>query len=533
MKKLLSVFAAAAVLFGFASCSGDMHDSVVSSLYAEGDFCEKDGDTTVRVKFDMTPGSDTEQTYVFKYDSKMTAWGGSNGTVNFKIVRDETGWLKDWGWLKDTKVELSVNSTEWLDLEGRGGSNDNPGNIVLKDLVVGNSYKLILKYDAPAEKVSIKCTGAVTDYPILKAHIVDAADGKELTDALADDNSDVILVRSGTSYSSEIFVPTKDGKIEYYLTNGYLYWGADGEMSTTKPTDDYFVGEWKFDENNADFPYSFFVDANNFADSAKFNSDVRIYDTSILSNADIIGLNGDWGNGKKLSFIDGVSYTYDFTAGGETESFVIREKAGSWDTRWFGGIPEGKGKPATPTLMDDVEVGGAAKSAVYYDKDPGLDGKNIVIKGLSKDSIYTIVIQIKDASKKEIAVSCKLKQAVEAQMPNITDYWLHSNVYSSSWDKDANGEYPKFVATANPNEYTCEFKPYSDSLEFGLSKGDAFGWVAGCGFVINALDTTVNGSVSSGGNSKITGLTAGSSYILTIKVLDVDGNATAKVSLKA
>ena len=43
MKKLLSVFAAAAVLFGFASCSGDMHDSVVSSLYAEGDFCEKDG----------------------------------------------------------------------------------------------------------------------------------------------------------------------------------------------------------------------------------------------------------------------------------------------------------------------------------------------------------------------------------------------------------------------------------------------------------------------------------------------------------
>ena len=118
-------------------------------------------------------------------------------------------------------------------------------------------------------------------------------------------------------------------------------------------------------------------------------------------------------------------------------------------------------------------------------------------------------------------------------MPNITDYWLHSNVYSSSWDKDANGEYPKFVATANPNEYTCEFKPYSDSLEFGLSKGDAFGWVAGCGFVINALDTTVNGSVSSGGNSTITGLTAGSSYILTIKVLDVDGNATAKVSLKA
>ena len=412
MKKLLSVFAAAAVLFGFASCSGDMHDSVVSSLYAEGDFCEKDGDTTVRVKFDMTPGSDTEQTYVFKYDSKMTAWGGSNGTVNFKIVRDETGWLKDWGWLKDTKVELSVNSTEWLDLEGSGGSNDNPGNIVLKDLVVGNSYKLILKYDAPAEKVSIKCTGAVTDYPILKAHIVDAADGKELTDALADDNSDVILVRSGTSYSSEIFVPTKDGKIEYYLTNGYLYWGADGEMSTTKPTDDYFVGEWKFDENNADFPYSFFVDANKFADSAKFNSDVRIYDTSILSNADIIGLNGDWNNGKKLSFIDGISYTYDFTAKGATDSFVIRENAGTWDPRWFAGIPAGKDKPATAKLADDIKVGEGSVEAVYYEKNPGMAGSNLTITGLSEKSIYTITIKIEDAASKTISISCQLKQYV-------------------------------------------------------------------------------------------------------------------------
>ena len=28
MKKLLSVFAAAAMLFGFASCSGDLHDDV-------------------------------------------------------------------------------------------------------------------------------------------------------------------------------------------------------------------------------------------------------------------------------------------------------------------------------------------------------------------------------------------------------------------------------------------------------------------------------------------------------------------------
>ena len=31
----------------------------------------------------------------------------------------------------------------------------------------------------------------------------------------------------------------------------------------------------------------------------------------------------------------------------------------------------------------------------------------------------------------------------------------------------------------------------------------------------------------------ISGLTAGTTYVLTITVLDIDGNATAKVSLKA
>ena len=70
MKKLITgAVAALALLFGFASCSGDLHDSVVSNLYAEGDFCtEKVGNNNVRLPFVMTKGSDTEQKYEFKYD---------------------------------------------------------------------------------------------------------------------------------------------------------------------------------------------------------------------------------------------------------------------------------------------------------------------------------------------------------------------------------------------------------------------------------------------------------------------------------
>ena len=38
MKKILSVFAAAALLFGFASCSGDLHDKVVTKLEFGSDY---------------------------------------------------------------------------------------------------------------------------------------------------------------------------------------------------------------------------------------------------------------------------------------------------------------------------------------------------------------------------------------------------------------------------------------------------------------------------------------------------------------
>ena len=512
MKKLLSFLAAGALALGLIGCSGDLHDYEANEecigLYLAGDV-QKDKDNRGKLTFVDA----NTQTYKFTYDStKHTYWGGAKGTINFKLVTDATTWTQDFGWKKDTPVFLSLND-DFLTLQARDAANSNPGNIKVENLINGKEYVITVNYDAPNKVAKVKIEGPSIDFPTLK--LVDS-DGNEYP-----------LTREGPTYSY-VWTPAKAGSMSFYVTNGYLYYDADGNVNTKKPdTEDYIKVSYE-----ANKEYIVRIETA-YDKDAKVKIETGINDRSILGRADVIGGWDGFVAGHKLEKVSDDTYQIDFTASASTFEFAVREKAGSWDTRWFGGIPEGKGKPATPTLMDDVEVGGAAKSAVYYDKDPGLDGKNIVIKGLSKDSIYTIVIQIKDASKKEIAVSCKLKQAVEAQMPNITDYWLHSNVYSSSWDKDANGEYPKFVATANPNEYTCEFKPYSDSLEFGLSKGDAFGWVAGCGFVINALDTTVNGSVSSGGNSKITGLTAGSSYILTIKVLDVDGNATAKVSLKA
>lgn len=409
MKKLLSFLAAGALALGLIGCSGDLHDYEANEecigLYLAGDV-QKDKDNRGKLTFVDA----NTQTYKFTYDStKHTYWGGAKGTINFKLVTDATTWTQDFGWKKDTPVFLSLND-DFLTLQARDAANSNPGNIKVENLINGKEYVITVNYDAPNKVAKVKIEGPSIDFPTLK--LVDS-DGKEYP-----------LTREGTTYSY-VWTPAEAGSKSFYVTNGYMFYGADGNADTKKPdAEDYITVSYE-----ANKEYIVRIETA-YDKGAKVTIETGINDKSILGRADVIGGWDGWAAGHKLEKVSEDTYQIDFTASASTFEFAVREKAGSWDTRWFGGIPEGKGKPATPTLMDDVEVGGAAKSAVHYDKDPGFDGKNIVIKGLSKDSIYTIVIQIKDASKKEIAVSCKLKQAVEGP----TEYSWKGLTFKGGWE---------------------------------------------------------------------------------------------------
>ena len=442
MKKLITgAVAALALLFGFASCSGDLHDSVVSKLYAEGDFCtEKVGNNNVRLPFVMTKGSDTEQKCEFKYDaSKMNAWGGGSGTLNFKITRDEWGWAKDWGGKKDIAVELSVNSQEWLDLEGRDAVNSNPGNIVLKDLADGNTYTLIAKYDAPSEKLSLKCVGAVTDYPILKAVITDDSEGGELTAALS---KEVILTRTGKFYESDLFVPTKNGSVSYYLTNGYLYWGADGKISTSKPANE-IESEWTYDENQPTLPRKIFVSAADFTkEENKLVSKIQVHDTGILGKADIIGAFDDW-KGSSLTYVDATTQIFEFENAKPSIEFVIREVTGSWGVgRWFKGIPADTAYRKKTDMANDIVAAKYGEDAtavplIYYSGDAGDDGKNAVITGLPYKTGYKfrVTVKILDASSKKISVSCAAMEEIPAEAYEAPkEYSFNGAVLKGGWE---------------------------------------------------------------------------------------------------
>ena len=133
MKKILTgVIAAAALLFGFASCSGDLHDKVVTKLEFGSDYYLA-GDMTNWEKGPLIPMT-ADESDPAKFWAVFDATGEAQ---NFCFTKDASwtgqigGNLISAGTLgKDIKYESKDN--------GFGGFNAN-----LSGLVSGNTYKLV------------------------------------------------------------------------------------------------------------------------------------------------------------------------------------------------------------------------------------------------------------------------------------------------------------------------------------------------------------------------------------------------------
>lgn len=521
MKKLLSILAATALVFGFASCSGDLHDAEIAPLYVQGDMTPADGS---RVAFTMD--SDTEQHLDFTYATTMTGWGGGNGTVNFKIVRDATGWAQDWGWKKDIKKELEINADEALELEARDASNSNPGNLVLKDLEAGQTYRLIVKYDAPAKKVALKVTGAVTDYPTLR--VVNATDDETY-----------IMKRSGSKYEY-VFTPEDDGSFDFYITNGYLFWGDDGDMDIAEPSSLATVTyEKKNYQSGKPVQYVISVDASKLTVDNTLAITSGEYDNTILAKAGLAGTMNSY-TGAPLTRVDELEYTFEFTNGGSEAQFVLQEVCGDWSTRWFAGVgPNENGKETTATIMDNIVAAkygetAVAKNPLYYTKDPGMDGKNITITGLPYGAGHKFLITIKivDESSKKLAVSCAANEdipASEYDSANFDSCYKLNNInyvcssygnYTITWgEKQSDGNYYGTVTIPASTENAW------GSTDFGFGVTDTTSWgTKFTGGTLAAADTYVQLTKGAGNNNTISALAGGAALandvVITIKSTD-------------
>lgn len=155
MKKLITgAVAALALLFGFASCSGDLHDDEALQLpYIIGDM-NVDGT-------DMTSVNGNISTYTFTYDASWAAWGGGSGKMYFKLLKVIDGW-KTPGWGSTSESDNAILTVNGDAVAGKQGGGQ--ANFEATGLVNGKEYTITAT--TSGNDVSVALTGYVKPDPV-------------------------------------------------------------------------------------------------------------------------------------------------------------------------------------------------------------------------------------------------------------------------------------------------------------------------------------------------------------------------------
>lgn len=274
MKKLLSVFAAAAMLFGLASCSGDLHDvnqdpfAATKSVFLVGGIGDSVSDSSQYIKhFDGSekvldqvgyeiPLNNGKISFEFTYTGK-DSWSAGDGKHAFTIMSNvNAGWdaaIARWG---NGKIEVGKE----------GAIEISSSNIILEGLEAGTKYTLKGSLTAAGGTISLEkgLSGVSMD-------IINVKDGlmKDAVSATAKSSGDdyvytyfinaekagsmSFVVRLGTN----VWVPTSEAnlananckvaapsrfdtvaKVEYPFTFEYDAWSYGYEMTLTYKTTD-------------------------------------------------------------------------------------------------------------------------------------------------------------------------------------------------------------------------------------------------------------------------------------------------------
>ncbi len=398
MKKIISLLSASVLTLSLIGCSGDLHDTDVSPLFIEGD-CWKD---RAALAFD-----DDEQYIDFTYtEAKHNAWGGSAGTVNFKIMTEAVGWNDDFGAAKDETLELKIND-DFVDTHSRkneGIGGEGPGNIVLKDLAEGQTYRVHVKYDSSANTAKIKVTGNVTDYPNLRVIV-----GTE----------ELSMTRQGSTYTY-LYTPEKDGSFEYYITNGFLYWDDSGDIvdasSKHTATLNYKYEKWA---DGTVKQYFIRADASKLP---KLTVTSGIYDASILGKTGFAGSvpGFTWDGSVHLSDykVNETTYEYPFKAKADNYKFAIMKVPGEWAGCYGGRANDDAGDARVIKPTD-------AKATQMVERSKDSAETNMLIEGLTYGCEYKLVITIDGTN--VLAQVILTKEAV-------AEYSLEGLVLKGGWE---------------------------------------------------------------------------------------------------
>lgn len=253
MKKILSVFAAAAMLLGLASCSGDLHDvnqdpfAATTSVFLVGGISDSVVDSLTKVdvlgdqKAYEVPLKDGKFSVEFTYTG-ADCWSAGAGKHAFAIMSNvDAGWdfaIARWG---NGKIEVGKE----------GAIEISSSNIILEGLEAGTKYTLKGSLTAAGGTISLEkgLSGVSMD-------IINVKDG------LMKDAVSATAKSSGVDYVYTYFINAeKAGSMSFVVRLGTNVWVPTSEANLANAS--YKVdAPSRFDTvANVEYPFTFKYDA--------------------------------------------------------------------------------------------------------------------------------------------------------------------------------------------------------------------------------------------------------------------------------
>lgn len=479
MKKLITgAVAALALLFGFAGCSGDLHDNDVQPLYIVG--LQPDNG---RKAFTVVDSTTQELKFTYKYNAgnldlttgyEFSAWSKKEGVIAFKICKDaDTGTWRDWGgindnmdgaYTSDVAPKPKINSSEFITLNYRGSAlaASNPGNVFIYDLVEDSEYTITVKYLSASDSVSVKVStsGSVAEMPEITLAIT--GDSKNFP-AKDKDKKDIVYAmnRAGTGYSYN-FIAKESENVKFHLesTLANTVWGnpdSNGVLTMGIASDSIADIEKTVEKNHK---YKISVDASNGLNKSKFK--VEEIDCIEAGKA---GVSGDY-------IYSGVYYTQATASNGvsfkptnDTFKFKILRDTTSEYPYWGKGSESFEiGKTYSPEYCADdsvtakpdyIEVKGLIPGKPYRlqinnDKDPAKI--TVTVKKVSEDYKWFWIQAPADSKATVIFNDCgtesyqtdNMKDFLKTEKKTVVYEWLADGSKENAKESNRT-DYPKNV----------------------------------------------------------------------------------------
>lgn len=513
MKKLITgAVATLALLFGFASCSGDLHDNDVLPLTIVGITADA-GNHVIPMTLDKADGSEQSLTFTLKDGFELTArdgkkyklssnpkdsWRGSDPltALHFKVIPGDAvkadgtpDWTMDFASLNKEDPQYIKAGEDFQKVGKRGDANvsGDPKHLILDGAIEGETYVLRAKYNAAAGTLELKLDGRKNDPAGVRFIFADDYKNFPKKDDAEKDLS-YSMAKAGDTYIYQ-FVSVEDETISFHLKNA-MAGTLGGSLSTTAAN---LIVNAETVTNMSltvkkNVEYKITVDT-----AAGISKPTIKYEVVDMLKDATVNANWKYADAASAYAEKITSDSYQFFAEREEIDFtVLRHDGGVW------------GKHNVGTFNIDSD----AVELAYSTAKDAAKATTVKVKGLAVGTCYKVVLEKNndDFTLKAKVVTVPLADLTGKKFKGAFDGWDEANDWKGfDFTKQSDGTWTvDFTVT----------KAQEDSYEFGIYGDGDDKW---CHEEEIKADGEYHEIGYAGNNCKMSGVTSGKTYTFIVK----------------